>query len=102
MKKQSSASKDAGIDRPSSPLKSLGAKKKKGQVTFGDGSPQKIQEMIWRIVDQGGLVSFSKTSDGGALVLYVKDGLDEYKEYAADEDTLDEHLTNLIEAYVQL
>lgn len=84
-----------GSGASNSRLASRKAKSKKGQTTFQDVSSQLLQEAITFVVDSESLISFSKTSDGGALVIYVKEGNEESKDYATSPDELDEALTDI-------
>lgn len=96
----SSSGTGNGLSKPSSTrLASRKQSSKKGGLTWGDGDSAKLQELVWRATEHGALVSFSKTSDGGALVLYLKEGHDEAKEYPASEQELDIVMDDLIETY---
>lgn len=88
-----------GAESTNSRLSLRKQRAKKGQTDFSDCGPQLLQEVITRIVAEGGLVSFSRTLDGGALVVYVKDGLDENKEYPTSPDELVELLKDLHQLY---
>jgi hypothetical protein len=44
------------------------------------------------VIDAGDLVSLSRTSDGGAICLYVKSGGETFKAYASTADELTEAL----------
>lgn len=94
-----STTANAGGAPSNSRLSSLKGKSKKGHTGWDDCSPQLLQEVIARTVRQGALISFSQTTDGGALVLYVKDGIEELKEYPASPDELTELLEGIHETY---
>lgn len=52
-----------------------------------------------RLTEAGALVSFSKTSDGGAIHMRVLDGDDIAKEYAATREAFDTLLLEFYELY---
>lgn len=83
----------------SSRLASRQDRRTKGGVTWHEADPAKIQQLVGLVTENGALVSFSMTSDGGALVVFIKDGADSAKEYAASPEQADYVLDDLIDTY---
>lgn len=92
-------SKGASAPAGNSRLSSRKNRSKKGQTGWDDIESALLQQMIALVVETGALISFSKTTDGGALVLYVKDGFEEAKEYPASPDELEDVVRDFIETY---
>lgn len=84
-----------GKEPGSSRLTSRKQRAKKGQAGWDDCDSQLLQEVIARVVEEGALISFSKTLDGGALVLYIKDGSEETKDYPSSADAIEEALKDI-------
>lgn len=74
-------------------------RKKDSGATWADCSAAKLQALISHVVNSGALVSFSRTTDGGVSVLYIKDEEEELKEYPKSTDDMDALLDELIEVY---
>ncbi len=56
---------------------------------------------IDRVIATGDAVMFSRTGDGGAVVITLLAGNDRHKAYAADQDELDAAVARLAEAYAE-
>lgn len=83
----------------SSRLASRQQSRKKGQTTWGQADVLKLQKLILWVTEEDALISFSKVTGGGALVIFIKDGKDSTKEYAASEEELDLLLDDLTDTY---
>lgn len=67
-------------------------------VTWSDAEPDRLSAIVSQITEAGGLVSMSKTSDGGAICFYVRhQGLSE-KFYAGSASELSD-LLNLVQGW---
>lgn len=66
----------------------LGSSGRRAGVSWSSCRPEEMHSFVSNAVDQGALVSFSRTRDGGALVLTVlHDDLEggRHKDYISDE-----------------
>lgn len=99
--KNTSSSKSPAKHGDSTPsrLAQRRAKASRGRVTWADVDPARLQTMIDRITQTGALVSFSRTSDGGALHLRVLDGNDGAKEYATTAQEADDLIEEFVDLY---
>lgn len=82
-------------------LSALRAKRRHSGMSWSDCEPVKLQEMITAATEFGCLVSFSKTSDGGAVCLFVKEQSEKENFYAANEDELAELIEHIHGAYAE-
>lgn len=94
----SSTSTGSSGDSTSSRLQSRAARNARRKIEWSDCDMELLQRAIATTTATGALISFSKTSDGGALHLRVMDGQDEAKEYASSP----EDANALLEEFAQL
>lgn len=78
-------------------LAGLKASMRRQGVTWQDTDPNQLMRLVAAIVEEGSLVSFSKTSDGGALVLTVLTNKVPERFYAANADELEALVTSISE-----
>lgn len=97
--RNSSSSDASSADSMSSGLQRLRSKKQSSRVTWSDVSADLIAQVLDVCSSSGALISFSRTSDGGALHVYVKEDRDSENWYAADAEKLREILEELFAAY---
>lgn len=71
------------------------------EITWEAATPALLAGCVAAVSSQGALVSFSKTSDGGALCVYVKDGTQAERLYAASAEEADAHLEELTKLYTE-
>lgn len=83
----------------SSRLNGIGGSAQHVHATLGDCSPQLLVEALSVVVESGCFIGLARTSDGGALCLFVKDGRDKKSLYAANEDELQLLLEQIRDAY---
>lgn len=84
------------------PLATLKSGRSQQSITWNDAEPQRLLEVVGAISEAGGLVSFSKTSDGGAVCLYVKWRAESEKFYAASVLELSDLLEEVQRAFAEL
>lgn len=97
---QSKPSLQKGVENTSGLAARLAARKKQQSrygITWQDAHDAKLSQAISSVVDTGSLISFSRTSDGGALVLTILDGTDKTPYYVTTGEEVDELLSWLIE-----
>jgi hypothetical protein len=68
-------------------------------VSWSSGPPESMRDAIARITDNGAAILFSRTTDGGALVLQVLDGQERSKEYITEPGDIVPCLSWLLETY---
>lgn len=95
---------DTGTDdpygsRPDSPFLLLKSKRQARTSSWGDVDPELIARVAERVTESGCLFSLSKTSDGGALHLFVKNGPDVIEGYYPRAEDAAEALTELYDAF---
>lgn len=100
-KRTSSSSSSAGVPggNTGSRLTSLKARRKRGHVECAECDSALLVGVLDRVIETGALISFSRTSDGGAISVYIKDGADEDKVYVTNEEELTQLLHELYEEY---
>lgn len=68
-----------------------------GRASLQECHPDRLGSAIDSVIDNGDLLSFSRTSDGGAICVYIRSSQGESKVYCADQATLD-NVVDLLEA----
>jgi hypothetical protein len=68
-------------------------------ISWSSGPTESMRDAIARITDNGAAVLFSRTTDGGALVLQVLAGTDKSKEYITEPGDIIPCLSWLVETY---
>lgn len=91
----SGTAKSAGGKRTSSPLTGLNQRKRSRSVTWGDVDPKTLVNVIESATEDGALISFSKTSDGGAIRMFIKLDRESANFYASTTNEMDEQLSDL-------
>lgn len=76
-------------------LEGLGGPVAKEHESWGDTNAQTLAEAVTNVVDQDGLIGFSRVSGGNALCIYVKWGKSSAKVYAASVQELDDALEDI-------
>lgn len=76
-------------------LAALRDSRRRKQITWGDADDQKLSTAIEGLVEAGSLVSFGRTSDGGALMLNVVTDGAPSKFYVTTQEELDDLVTEL-------
>lgn len=89
--------KDGSLD--SNPLSELKRRRRFSGITWGDATPSVLVQTIEAVSQSGALISFSKTMDGGAVAIYIKDGTASERFYAGDADELAELLEHIHSSY---
>lgn len=87
--------KGAGGKPTSSPLSGIGQQRRSNSATWGDADPKTLINVLESATEMGALVSFSKTSDGGAMRLYIKMDRDTANFYGSSSDEIDAILSDL-------
>lgn len=77
----------------------MGKKGKEGGMDLQSVDIPRFIQMLDVLTTSGALVSLSRTTDGGAICLYVRDGMDAVKRYMAHPVEFDEVVGALLEAY---
>jgi hypothetical protein len=70
----------------------LSAPSQDGRASFAGCPRDLLATALDTVIDAGDLLSLSRTSDGGAICLYVKSGGETYKAYASTEAELIDNL----------
>lgn len=83
----------------SSPLTGLSERKRSRSITWQEADVKTLLNVIEMVTESGGLVSFSKTSDGGAIRMFIKQDRDSANFYASTADEIDEQLADLERRY---
>lgn len=94
-----STSTDEPGDNTPSRLQSRQGTKSRTAISISDCDTELLARTMERLTEAGALVSFSKTSDGGAIHMRVLDGDDIAKEYAATREAFDALLLEFYELY---
>lgn len=68
-------------------------------ISWSSGPTETMRDFITRITDNGAAVLFSRTQDGGALVVQVLAGNDRSKEYITEPGDIISCLSWLLETY---
>lgn len=68
------------------------------RATFSETLPGMLAAAVDTVIQDGDLLSLSRTSDGGAICVYVKSGADTFKAYAVTQDDLDQLVQKLAES----
>jgi hypothetical protein len=80
------------------------AKQKYGGITRSNGQERgsfleshhpDLVRALDAIIDDGDMVGISRTSDGGAICIYIKSGKDVFKSFCASQEELDETIKKL-------
>lgn len=82
-----------------SPFLLLKSKRQARVVSWGDVEPDLLTRAAERVTEAGCLFSLSKTSDGGALHLFVKNGADVIEGYYPRVEDAAEALMELYDAF---
>lgn len=69
---------------------SLSRQSQDGRGSFAECQRDLLAGALDLCIDAGDLVSFSRTSDGGAICIYVKSGNQVFKTYAVTQKDVDE------------
>jgi hypothetical protein len=88
--------------KPDSPLTLLRKGKRTEDTSWGSVSPQVLASVIEAVTATGALVSFSMTSDGGAMALLVIDDKDKERWYAHTGEEMTIMLGDLTAAYLSM
>lgn len=78
-------------------LATLKSSEKSGSITWGDAPDSLLSSVIENVVEAGSLISFGRTSDGGALVLSILDSGEPTKFYFANREDLDAKMHDIFE-----
>lgn len=70
-----------------SPFKS---KSVESSLSLGDCSPQALMESLDAVLNTGALISMGRTSDGGAIGVYLTHDGHRYKEWASESEKLEQ------------
>lgn len=95
---QSTAVGDPGRNSTSR-LSNVRKRKGNGSPGWDDFDHSLLAQTIERVTRSGALISFSRSSDGGAASLYIKDGDEEDKSYFAHEGEMEPFFLTLYEEY---
>lgn len=68
-------------------------------ISWSAGPTESMRDFIARITDNGAAVLFSRTTDGGALVLQVLAGQERSKEYITEPGDIVACMSWLVETY---
>lgn len=82
-----------------SPFQKMKGRRKAKSVGWDDVEPDLLCRTAARVTESGALFSLSKTSDGGALHLFVKNGADIDEMYFSQAEEASEYLLLLYEAF---
>lgn len=84
---------------PDSPFLRLRGARREKTIGWDDLEPDLVLRAAARVTESGALFSLSKTSDGGALHIFVKNGTDVAETYFARVEEATEYLLELYEAF---
>jgi hypothetical protein len=98
----SSTAKAKSGDKQASPLTVLRKGKRTEDTSWGSVSPQALAAAIEAVTATGALLSFSMTSDGGAMALLVIDNKDKERWYAHTGPEMVIMLEDLTAAYLSM
>lgn len=94
-----SGSEELYGSKPDSPfLKLKGARREKA-IGWDDLEPDLLVRTAARVTEAGALFSLSKTSDGGALHLFIKNGTDVVEQYFGTAEAAAEFFLEVYEAF---
>lgn len=68
-------------------------------ISWSSGPTETMRDFVGRITDNGAAVLFSRTTDGGALVLQVLAGNEKSKEYITEPGDIVSCMAWLLEVY---
>jgi len=97
-----STARGASGSKSESRLTLLRKGKKQEDTSWGSVSPQELASAIEAVTATGALVSFSMTSDGGAMALLVIDDKERERWYAHTGEEMAIHLADLTAAYLSM
>lgn len=66
-----------------------------GRASFAECHPEELGSAIDQVIEVGDLLSFSRTSDGGAVCLFIKSRTETLKVYCASQEELAEAIHDL-------
>jgi hypothetical protein len=66
---------------------------------WGDIDNQVLRDALVAVADSGAAIQFSKTSDGGALVIHIYDGANKVDEYPRTVDETEKTLRWLVDMF---
>lgn len=98
-RQSSSTSTELYGSSPDSPFLRMKAKKAKKAIGWDDLDADLVLRAAARVTDSGALFSLSKTSEGGALHLFVKNGVDIEEGYFGNVEEASEFMLSLYEAF---
>lgn len=78
-------------------LATLKNSKSRSGITWGDVQDEALSQMIEACVEQGALISFGRTSDGGAIVLSILDEGEPTRFYAANVEEVTTLVAEVLE-----
>lgn len=84
---------------PDSPFRRLKGSRKERAIGWDDVEPDLLVRTAARVTEAGALFSLSKTSDGGALHVFIKSGPDIYEAYFGSPEEAVSFLTEAYEAF---
>lgn len=84
---------------PDSPFLRMKSKRKSKAIGWDDLDADLVLRTAARVTESGALFSLSKTSEGGALHLFVKNGADIDEAYFGSVDEASEYVLALYEAF---
>lgn len=82
-----------------SPFLRLKGSRKEKAIGWDDVEPDLLVRAAARVTEAGALFSLSKTSDGGALHIFIKNGVDIYEAYFGSPEEAAAFLTEAYEAF---
>lgn len=98
-KQSSSGSAELYGSSPASPFLKMKGSRKDKSIGWDDLEPDLLCRTAARVTESGALFSLSKTSDGGALHIYVKNGPEVVEAYFANVQAATDYLLELYEAF---
>lgn len=98
-RQSSSGSTELYGSSPDSPFLRLKGSRKARAIGWDDVEPDLLSRCAALVTESGALFSLSKTSDGGALHIFVKSGTDVAEQYFARVEEVTEYLLELYEAF---
>lgn len=98
-RQSSSTSTELYGSSPASPFLKLKGSRKDKSIGWDDLEPDLLCRAAARVTESGALFSLSKTSDGGALHIYVKSGPEVAEAYFATAQEATDYLLELYEAF---
>lgn len=98
-RQSNSSSTDLYGSSPDSPFLKLKGARKARALGWDDVEPDVLSRCAARVTEAGALFSLSKTSDGGALHLFVKNGTDVVEMYFSTSEEASAYLLEVYEAF---